>query len=134
MRLERGGGFLVAMRREVVTDHDGSWLQLQRKDVADVGGEGISIHCPFDHPWRDQTVIGETCDKGLRAPCAEGYAHLQALAAQAASPQTGQVRFDRRFVNKHEPVRVCPHLGDAVSEPVLSQVLHTRAEPFGRDQ
>lgn len=94
MRLERSGSVLVAMRREVVTDYDGSRLQFRRKNVADVCSEGLSIHCAFDHPWRDQTVMGETCDERLRAPCTEGCAHFQALAAQAASPQPCQIGFD----------------------------------------
>lgn len=42
------GGILVAMRREVVTDHDGSRRQFRRKDFPDVCDENSSVHRPFD--------------------------------------------------------------------------------------
>ncbi len=134
MHLERGSGVLVAMRREVVTDYDGSGLQFRCENVPDICGERISIHCPFDHPRRDQAVMGQARNERLCAPCAEGGVHFQTLTAQAAPPQSGQVGFDRCFINEHKPVRMCAHRGDAVSEPILPQVLHTRAEPFGGDQ
>ena len=66
-------------------------------------------------------------------PCTEGRAHFQALAAPKQPCQVGfnSVRRVTRThgvphltVNKHKPIRIYLHLGDAVSEPVLSQVLH----------
>ena len=122
------------MRREIVTDHDGSRQQFRRKDLPNVCGEGFSVHCAFDHPGRDQAVLGQTRDERLRAPSAEGRGHFQALATQAAPSQAGQVGFDGSFVNKYKPVRMCSHGGDAVSEPVLPQMFYPCAQPFGRDQ
>lgn len=94
MRLERSGSVLVAMRREVVADYNGPGVQFGRKNVADICSESISIHRPFDHPWRDQSVAGQACNERLCAPCTKGSTHFQALAAQAAASQSGQVGFD----------------------------------------
>ena len=41
----------------------------------------LAVHCAFDHPRRNQAVMGQTRDERLRAPSAEGRGHFQALAA-----------------------------------------------------
>ena len=107
------------MRREIITDHDGSRQQFRRKDLPNICREGVSVHCAFDHPRRDQAVMGQTRDERLCAPSAEGRGHFQALATQAAPSQAGQVGLDRIFVNEHNPIGMRLHFGDAVSQPFL---------------
>ena len=69
-----------------------------------------SIHCPavhvymhergpFDHPRRDQAIMGQARNERLCAPCAERGVHFQAIATQAAPSQAGQVGFNRSFVH-----------------------------------
>ena len=86
------------MRRKVIADDDRSGVQFGCKNVPNVCGEGLSIRCPFNHPWRDQTVVGQARYERLSTSCAEGRTHFQALAAQAATSQAGEVCFDRCFV------------------------------------
>ncbi len=54
---ERGGGFDVFVRCEVITDHHGTGLQLRSQHLADVGCESLPIHCPFDDPGRNEALV-----------------------------------------------------------------------------
>ena len=120
------------MRREGVTDQDGSRAQFRRKELPNVCGESFSVDCAFDHPRRYQAVMGQTRDERLRAPSAEGRGHFQALARQAAPSQARQVGFDGSFVNKYKRIGMRLHFGDATFEPFLPQMFYPHAQPFGR--
>jgi hypothetical protein len=142
------GGILVGMRRQVVTDYDGSRHQFWRKDSPNACGKGFSIHsllgsaCSHARkgPVFSQGAIrvsciaerGQTRDECLRAPSAEGRGHFQGFATQAAPSQAGQVGFDRSFINKYRPVRMRLHFRDAIFESFLSQMFYPCAQPRDR--
>ena len=72
MSLQRGVGFSVFVRREIVADHDGPRFDLGHQDVADVGSERGSVHSAFDDPRRYELIMGEASNEGLGAPSPEG--------------------------------------------------------------
>lgn len=49
------------------------------------GERSLAIHCPFDDLGRNEALVVQTSDKGLRSPCAERSIHFQPLTTGAAA-------------------------------------------------
>lgn len=81
MCFQRGGGFSVLVRREIVADHDGPWFNLGHQNLADVGSERCSVHCALDDPGGDQLIMGQASDEGLGSPGSEGGGCVEPGAA-----------------------------------------------------
>jgi hypothetical protein len=48
---------LVVMCGKFISNDDCPWSQFWSKNIADVGTKGLTIHCAFDDPRRDQIVV-----------------------------------------------------------------------------
>lgn len=84
-------GALALMGRQVVENDHRSRLQGGCELSFDVGLKGGSVHCSLDDPRRDQRIMGQSCDEGLRAPLAKGRSSIEPLAHRCPSAQTGKV-------------------------------------------
>ena len=58
------------VRREIVGNHDVTWLQGRGQLGLDIGFERSAVHWSVQDPGRTQFVDAQTCDEGLRAPMA----------------------------------------------------------------
>ena len=85
LRPECGSGLDVFVCGEVVADHDRSGLNFWHQTLADVGCKSLPIHCSSDDPGRDEALVGQSGDEGLRSACPEGSIHFQPLTTKAAA-------------------------------------------------
>ncbi len=69
------------------------------------------------HPWRNQRILCQPGDKGLRAPFSKRRSAVKPLPPEAASAQPGEIGFDSGFVNKDQPVRFLAHARQAAGNP-----------------
>lgn len=99
------GSLLVPVSGEIVEDDYGAGRDLGDQDVADVCSEGGAIHCSLEDPWRNQCILGQPRDQGLRPPASKRSVHRQPLAPLCPSTQAGQVGFHCRFINEDNPLR-----------------------------
>lgn len=127
-------GHFIAVRRQVVEDHNGSGFEFRNQYLAHVGGKGWTIHRPLDDPRCDQGVLRQPRDQRLRAPASERGVHRQAVAPFRPAAQAGQVRFHRRFINEDNAIRSFRDGLEAMPEPVGALLPFLGAAALGRDQ
>ena len=99
------GRLFVPMRGEIVEDDHAAWRDLRDQHLADVGGEGRTVHCALDDPRSDQCILGQARDQGLRSPASKRGVHRQPFAARGPTTQAGEVCFHRGFINKDNAFR-----------------------------
>jgi hypothetical protein len=128
------GGALALVCGQVVEDDDGSGIKRRGQLRLDVGVEGGTIHRPFDHPRRDQGVLRQPGDKGLRAPFAKRCRAIEPLTDRGPSAQPREVGLDRRLVNKDQPVRLLAHAGLAAHDPIVTGLAERGPITLGCDQ
>ena len=115
------GGALALVCGQVVEDHDGSGIKRRGQLRLDVGVEGGTVHSPFDHPRRDQGVLRQSSDEGLRAPFAEFY-HQNEVEQSTYNFEHSDVSFLLGALAAHE--RQAQHLmAQQLALPAYEQVL-----------
>ena len=124
-------GVLVAMRREVVEDNNGSWCDLWDQHLAYVGGKGRAAHRTLYNPRRDQCILRQARDQCLRPPASKGRVHGQTLASSGSATQAGQVRLHCSFVNKDNAVWHPGDGGQAMLEPIAALLPYLGATALG---
>ena len=83
-----------------------SLVAILEQEIAVVGTKGLTIHCAFDDPRRDQIVVHQACNERLRSPRTKRGLHFQALSAQAAPVLARQIGFYGCLVNEDKPIRM----------------------------
>lgn len=119
---------------QVVEDDDGSRIKRRGQLRPDVGVEGSTVHCPVYDPRRDQGILRQPGDKGLRAPLAKGCRAIEPLPDRGAPAQPREVRLDRRLVDEDQPVQLLAHAGLAAGHPVPAGAAQRGPITFRRDQ
>ncbi len=118
----------------VFPTNDGAGGDLWDEHLADVGGKSRAVHCALDDPWRDQGILRQARDQGLRSPTSEGRVHRQAFTPFRPPSQAGEVRLHRGFVNEDNPVWHPRDGGQAMFEPIAAQLSYLGATTLARDQ
>lgn len=112
---------MIFVGGQVIEDDDGSGQQRGGELGLDVNVESCPIHCPPDHPRRDQSIAGEPGDEGLRLPAAERR-HTEEPVTDGAPPmQAGHVCLHGRLVDKDQTLRSFPHERLAAHGPIMSR-------------
>ena len=122
------------MGRKVVQNDHSSGFQLRRKLGLDIGLEGKPVHCARDHPRRNQRILGQPRDEGLRAPFSKGRRAKEPLAFRAPSVQPGEVGLDGSFINKDQSARLLAHAWLAAVDPFPSRLARGGPVTFLRDR
>ena len=78
-------------------------------------------HRTGDHPWRNQCILCQPGNKGLRTPFPKRRSAVKPLALEAASAQSCEIGFDGGFVNKDQPVWLLAHPWQATGNPQPSR-------------
>ena len=86
---QRCCSLLVPVGAEIVEDHGRSGAERGRELGLDIGGERGAVHRALDYPGRDQAILREAGDEGLRAPFPERSGADQPLAHGRAPAQPG---------------------------------------------
>lgn len=115
-------------------DDDRAGFQFGCQDLADIGGEGRSVHRALDHPRRNQGICRQPRDECLRAPVAERRIHVQPASTQSATTQSGEVGFDGSFIDEDQAFRLPAHRGYSALQPIKPRASDRGAAAFGRHQ
>ena len=119
---------------QVIEDHNGPRIKRRGQLRLDIGVESGPVHGSFDHPGRDQGILGQPRDECLRAPFADRCRAIEPLPDRGSSAQPREVRLDRRLVDKDQPVRLLAHAGLAALDPVAAGLAQCGSVTFRRDQ
>lgn len=119
---------------QVVEDDNGPRIKRRGQLRLDIGVESRSVHRALDHPGRDQGILRQPGDEGLRAPFAKRCRAIEPLTDRGPSAQPREVRLDRRLVDKDQPVRLLAHAGLAALDPITAGPAQRRSVTFRRDQ
>ena len=119
---------------QVVEDDNGSRIERRGQLRLDIGVESRPIHRALDDPRRDQGVLRQPGDKGLRTPFAKRCRAIEPLTDGGPSVQPREVRLDRRLVDKDQPVWLLAHTGLAALDPITAGLAQRRSVTFRRDQ
>ena len=123
-------GSLALVGRQIVEDDHGSRLKGGCELGLDVGVEGDPVHRAMDDPGRNQGVMGQPCDEGLRAPLAKRRGPVKPFADRCPSAQPGQVGLDRRFVDEDQAMGFATHARLAAIDPLVSLPAQCRPPTF----
>ena len=52
---------IIVMCGKFIAKDDCLWSKFWSNNIADVGTKGLTIHCAFDDPRRDQIVVLQAC-------------------------------------------------------------------------
>ena len=99
-----------------------------------IGVEGGTVHSALDHPRRDQGVLRQSSDEGLRAPFAEWGCAVQPLPDRGTSAEPREVRLDRRLVDEDQPVRFLAHARLTAHDPIVTGLAERGPVTLGCDQ
>ena len=92
--------------REVVHHDNLSAGECGNQLLADIRQKEWSVDRPINHQRSGESRRPQRGQKGGRLPVPPGNMVVHSLAREAASPQTGHIRFGPGFVEEHESVRV----------------------------
>ena len=110
------------MGGKIVQNYDGSGFQGRCELGLDICLESKPVHCACDHPRRNQRVLGQPRNEGLRAPFSKGRGAIESFALERAPTQPGEIGFDGGFIDKHQPVRFLSHAWLATIDPLPSRL------------
>ena len=134
MGFQCGGGLSVFVGREVVADHDSPRFDLRYKNFADVGCEGLPVHCAFDDPRSNQAIVGQASDEGLGSPGTEGSRSVEPGSALRSPAQPCHVRFDAGLIDKDNTMRSLCNGWQRPAEPVAPRLPYMGFAPLIRDE
>jgi hypothetical protein len=100
----------------------------------DVGVEGLAVHGLIDHPRRDEAIVAQAGDEGLRGPVSERRPGLQAGTAARAAAQTRHLGRRAGLVEEDQTVDLLTHERLALPLPVVTRLTHVLAPGFRRQQ
>lgn len=100
--------------------NDGPRIKRRGRLRLDIGVECRSVHRALDHPGRDQGILRQPGDKGLRAPFAKRCRAMEPLPDRGPSAQPREVRLDRRLVDEDQPVRFLAHARLTAHDPIVT--------------
>ena len=118
LRASAAGGGWTFLGGQIVEDDNGARIEGRSQLGFDTGVECRAVDGPGDDPGRDQCVLCQPRDECLRSSFAKRCHPIEPFAHRRATPKAGQVRFDSRFINKDQPVRLPAHSRLAAHDPL----------------
>jgi hypothetical protein len=122
------------VHRKVVEDDDVALPELRGELGLDPDVEGGAVHRPPEQPGRDQPVVAQAGDEGLRALVAQRRMVAQPRAAPRPAAQPRHVGLGAAFVDEDQPVRLLAHPRLTPPGPFGARRAHIGALPLAGDQ
>ena len=117
--------------REVIQDHHVGLRQRWRKELADIGEEGLTGHGAVQHERRDEAGAAQACDEGSGAPVAVRRGVDQAFTLRAPAVAPDHIGGGAGLIEKDKALRVHVALPDP---PVTSMGRYVGPVLLGRPQ
>src|SRR5580698_6197506 len=122
------------MDGQVVEDDDIAWLEGGGQLGFDVGLEDAPIHRRVDDERRGERAAAQAGDEGLRLPMSEWGLGEKLSAFLATAARARHLGGGSSLVQKHQPVRLKPHLRLTNAGPFPARLLDVGAILLARPQ
>jgi hypothetical protein len=122
------------VHREVVEDDDVALPELGRELGLDPDVEGGAVHRAVEQPGRDQAVVAQSGDEGLRALVAQRRVVAHPHPSQRPAAQPRHVGPGAAFVDEDQPVRLGAHPRLPPAGPFGARRAHVGARALAGDQ
>ena len=92
----------------------------------DICLKSLTVHGTIKDPRGNEVVTSEACDKSLCGPFSKRRCCLEPFSPQAPPSCATHIGFDRRFINKHQPVQSFAHRRLAIVAHVSATLLRSQ--------